>query len=177
MGAAAAGLSTTSCVGLSTFLRPGESSALLGHLDLEATGRRSALLTTNNLVTSHQFHPNAARMLPATSKKGLPGAASVSRSAGRGTSRGQVSRWVKKNKVGGRGGGRVQADALVHHPVDSEEPANAETQTVSVNGATSIVGVLDEKNGTVVFKEEATKKKDDSKSVSKSKVTLLHVQF
>lgn len=46
---------------------------------------------------------------------------------------------------------------------------------VFVNGVILIVGVLDEKNGIVVFKEEVIKKKDDFKSVFKLKVIFLYV--
>lgn len=65
----------------------------------------------------------------------------------------------------------MQADALVHHPRESEDTANEETALTELeNGA-----LVEEKNGvTVALKEEeATKKQDDAKQISKSKVLFL----
>lgn len=70
--------------------------------------------------------------------------------------RGQAIRWRKKNSS--------QVDAVVHHPLDSEDASASTNVEENVNGALAH-GVI-----TLTLKEEATKKKDESNHVSKSKV-------
>jgi hypothetical protein len=126
MGGAAAGLGTT-CVWA------GESSLL---------GRLEAITCR---VGSQQWRSRSSDAARMASVSRTPGGERLGRPGG------QVSRWVKKKKGGGKG--RAHADALVQHPL---EPDETEGQ---VNGAATLVltGVLDEEDGTLLLKEEAVK--------------------